>query len=184
LTPSPEKNRIQSKVKSLTATKGDGTWQGKYVAPHIAAKQGRSSMRLETPKAASKIFRPMSEHTEQTWPIGLEQRRPARGPKSPKVNRQLVVGHEIVEFLTFPNVDKKAKVVFLPISCPNISVHLSIRTPTTKKAGSLLTSAFGLRTLSWTSLNPKRLRRQAARKGETPFSLVRLPEVGVIGLGS
>jgi len=83
-------------------------------------------MRLETPKAVSKIFRPMSEHTERTWPIGLEQRRPARGPKSPKVNCQLAVGHEIVDLATFPNVDKKAKVIVLPISCPNISVNLSI----------------------------------------------------------
>ena len=53
----------------------------------------------------------------------------------------LVIGHEIVklpalpsgapwrrrvDFVTFSNVDKKAKVIILPISSPNISVDLSI----------------------------------------------------------
>jgi hypothetical protein len=112
--PIPEKNRIRYRIKPSTAKwKGDSTWQGKHDAPHIAAKQGRSSMRLETPKAVLKIFRPMSEHTERTWPIGLEQRRPARGPRSPKVNCQLVIGHKIVDLITFSNIDKKANTVML-----------------------------------------------------------------------
>ena len=93
LTPCPEKNRIEV---STAKWKGDSTWQGKYVAPHIAANQGRNSMRLETPKAVSKIFRPMSEHTERTWPIGVERRRLALGPRSPNANCQFVIGHKIV----------------------------------------------------------------------------------------
>ena len=81
-------------------------------------------MRLETPKVVSKIFRPMSERTERTWPEAPEQRRPARGPRSPKVNCQLVITHEIVKLVTFSNVDKKAKGVILP--SPNNSVDFSI----------------------------------------------------------
>jgi hypothetical protein len=99
LTPCPGKNRIRCRVEPSTAKwKGDSTCQGKHVAPHIAAKQGRSSMPLEMPKAVSKIFRPMSERIGRTWPEALEQRRPARGPRGPKVNCQLVVGQEIVDF--------------------------------------------------------------------------------------
>ena len=156
-------------------------------------------MRLETPKAVSKISRPMSEHTERTSPIGLDQRRPVRGPRRPKVNCQLVVGHEIVklpalprgapwrrraDFLTFSNVDKKAKAIILPISSPNISVDLSIWIPTKKGRAisdlCLWSENYFLNFL----LSPKRPRRPGSRKGDTPFSLLRLPEVGVIGLGS
>jgi len=48
-------------------------------------------------KAVLKIFRPMSEDTERTWPERVERSCPARVPRSPKVNCQLVIGHIIVD---------------------------------------------------------------------------------------